>query len=173
MTILLLNTTAFNTKTSPSKLTMSSTNDIGIDIPMGQFPNNKSKMRGRNSFSPINLSKESSVASSGRLTPYHKRMNVDIDLPSEESQPEMSYKTEQEKAIQVSMVANQQETTRPTNVHNEAPYLMSNTRENLLIFNFLTIHTPPPNQSYGVVPSTPFLYMALSNTLPQMQKTSK
>jgi len=152
---------------------MSSINDIGIDIPMGRFPNNESKVRGRNSFSPVNLSRESSVASSGYLTPYHKRMNVDMDLSSEESQPEMSYETEQEKAIRVSMAANQQETTRPTNVHNEALHLMPNTRENLLIFNFLTIHTPPLNQSYGVVLSTPFLYTALSNTLPQMQKTSK
>jgi len=98
--------------------------------------------------------------------PYHERMNVDMDLPSEESQPEISYETEQEKTIRVSMAANQQKTTRPTNVHNEAPHLMPNMRENLLIFNFLTIHMPPPNQSYGVVLSTPFLYTALSNTLP-------
>ena len=92
-----------------------------MDIPIGQFPNNKSKVRERNSFSPINLSRESSVASSRRSMPYHKRMNVDIDLPSEELQPEMSYETEQEKAIRVSMAANQQETARPMNVHNEAP----------------------------------------------------
>ena len=44
-----------------------------------------------------------------------------MDLPSEKSQPEMFYETEQEKAIRISMVANQQETTRPMNVHNEAP----------------------------------------------------
>jgi len=99
---------------------MSSTNDIGMDIPTRQFPNIKSKVRGRNSFLPVNLSRESSVASSGCSTPYHERMNVDMNLPSEESQPEMSYKTEQEKAIQISMAANQQETARPTNVHNEA-----------------------------------------------------
>jgi len=144
-----------------------------MDIPTGQFPNNESKVRGRNSFLPVNLSRESSVASSGCSMPYHERMNVDMDLSSEKSQPEISYETEQEKTIRVSMVANQQETTRPTNVHNEAPHLMLNMRENLLIFNFLTIHTPPQNQSYGVVLSTPFLYTALSNTLPWMQKTSK
>ena len=100
---------------------MSSTNDIGMDIPTGQFPNNESKVRGRNSFSPVNLSRESLVASSGRSMLYHERINVDMDLPSEESQPEMSYETEQEKAIWVSMAANQQETARPMNVHNEAP----------------------------------------------------
>ena len=53
------------------------------------------------------------------------------------------------------------------------PHLMPNTRKNSLIFNFLTIYIPPPNQSYGVVLSTPFLYMALSNTLPWIQKTIK
>jgi len=112
---------AFNTKTPPPKPTMFSTNDIGMDIPTGQFPNNELKVRGRNSFLSVNLSRESSVASSGCSTPYHKRMNIDMDLPSEESQPEMSYETEQEKAIRVSMAANQQETARPTNVLNEAP----------------------------------------------------
>ena len=101
--------------------TISSTNDIGMDILIGQVPSNESEVRGRKSFSPINLSRESLVASSECSTPYHKRMNVDIDLPSEKLHPELSYETEQEKAIQVSMVANQQETTRPMNVHNEAP----------------------------------------------------
>ena len=144
-----------------------------MDIPAGQFPNNESKVRGRNSFSPINLFRESSVASSERSTPYYEKMNIDIDLSSEESHPELSYEAEQKKAIQVSMAANQQKTMRPINVHSEAPHLMPNMRKNLLIFNFLTIHTPPPNQSYGVVLSTPFLYMALSNTSPQIQKTPK
>ena len=100
---------------------MSSANDIGMDIPMGQVSNNESKVRGRNSFSPVNLSRESSMASSGRSTPYHERMNIDMDLTNEELNPELSYGTEQEKAIWVSMVANQQETTRPSSVHNEAP----------------------------------------------------
>ena len=92
-----------------------------MDIPARQFPNNKSKVMGRNSFSPVNLSKEFLVALSRRLTPYHERMNVDMDLSSEELHPELFYEAEQEKAIQVSMVTNQQKTARPTNVHNEAP----------------------------------------------------
>ena len=91
-----------------------------MDISVGQFPNNKSKVRGRNSFSPVNLSRESLVASSGCSTLYHERMNVNMDLSSEESHPELSYEAEQEKAIQVSIVANQQETARPMNVHSEA-----------------------------------------------------
>ena len=79
--------------------TMSSANDIGIDIPMGQVPNTESKIRGRNSFSPVNLSRESLMASSGRSMPYHERINVDMDLTNKEPNPELSYKTEQEKAI--------------------------------------------------------------------------
>ena len=109
---------ASNTKSSI--LTMSSANNIGMDIPTGQVPNNESKVRGRNSFSPVNLSRESLMASSGYSTPYHKRINVDMDLTNEEPNPELSYETEQEKVIWVSMVANQQETTRPSSVHNEA-----------------------------------------------------
>ena len=107
--------------TKHSKPTMSSSSNIGMDIPAEQFSNNKSKVRGRNSFSPVNLSRESSVALSGCSTPYHKRMNIDIDLSSKESHPKLSYKAEQEKAIWVSIAANQQETMRPTNAHNEAP----------------------------------------------------
>ena len=108
-----------NTKSSIP--TISSANDIGIDIPTGQVPNTKSKVRGRNSFSPVNLSRECLMASSGRSMPYHERINVDMDLTNKEPNPELSYETEQEKAIWISMTANQQKTTKPLNVHNEAP----------------------------------------------------
>ena len=92
-----------------------------MDIPIGQVPNTELKGRGRNSFSPIHLSRESSMALSGHSTPYHERMNIDTDPTNKELNPELSYKAEQEKAIWVSMAANQQETTRPLSVHNEAP----------------------------------------------------
>ena len=39
----------------------------------------------------------------------------------EELTSELSYKTEQERALRVSMVADQQETTRPRDGYNEAP----------------------------------------------------
>ena len=116
------NTSSSNTdlNTKHFKPTMSSTNDIGMDIPAGQFSNNKSKVRGRNSFLPVNLSRESSVALSGCSTPYHERMNVNMDLSSKESHSELSYEAEQEKVIWISMMANQQETIRLMNVHSEA-----------------------------------------------------
>ena len=100
---------------------MSSANDIEMDIPMGQVPNTETKVRGRNSFSPIHLSREYSMALSGCSTPYHKRMNVNMDPTNKELNPDLSYEAEQEKAIWVSIAANQQETTRPSSVHNEAP----------------------------------------------------
>ena len=101
-------------------------NDIGIDIPTGQIPVSDLEVRGRNSVSSVNLSRESSMASSGRSTSYHDKMDTDMDCnPTiEELSPErleLFYKTEQEKALQVGMAANHQETMRPPNVHNEAP----------------------------------------------------
>ena len=61
------------------------------------------------------------MASSGCSMPYHERINVDMDPTSEEPNLKLSYETEQEKALWVSMAANQQKTTRSSSVHNEAP----------------------------------------------------
>ena len=105
--------------------------------------------------------------------PYHDRMNIDNDLSGMELTPELSYETKQEKVIQISMAANQQDSTRPLCVYNEAPHHMPNTRKKLSTFNFLMTYMPPPNQSYGVDLSTPFLCMVLSNTSPQILRISK
>ena len=102
---------------------MSSVNGIGMDIQAGQGPVSNLTIRGRNSSPFINLSRESSLTSSSRSTPYHNRMDTNMDfLPSrEESNLELSYETEQEKAQQVGMAANQQETIRSLSVRNEVP----------------------------------------------------
>ena len=94
-----------------------------MDIQVGQGPVSDSTIRGRNSSPSINLSRESSLASSGRSTPYHDRMDTDMGFPPsrKESNLELSYETEQEKALWVGMAANQQETTRPLPVRNEVP----------------------------------------------------
>jgi len=84
-----------------------------MDNSTGQVPVLDCEVRGRNPTSVANLSKESSIASSGRSTPYHDRMDMDCNSTMGEPTPELSYKTEQEKALWVSMAANQQETTRP------------------------------------------------------------
>ena len=104
---------------------MSTANDIGMDIQIGQVPSNNFEVRGRNPVSSVNISRESSMVSSGQSTPYHDRMdndmffNLTIEEPSTE-RLELSYETEQEKALRVGMAANQQETSRPMDVNNEA-----------------------------------------------------
>ena len=113
--------TALNVKSSIP--TMSSANDIGMDIPTGQVSASEFKVREKNPVSSVNLSRESLMASSGCSTPYHNRMDTDMDFnPTiEELNLELSYETEQEKALRVSMAANHQEIMRPPNVHNEDP----------------------------------------------------
>ena len=65
------------------------------------------------------------MVSSGRSTPYHDRMDTDMDIDpisnkSINKQPVLSYETEQEKTIRISMVTNQQAPMRLHNVNNEA-----------------------------------------------------
>ena len=100
---------------------MSSANGIGMDIQAGQGPVSNSAIKGRNSSPFINLSRESFLASLGCSTSYHDRMDTDMDFPpsKKESNLELSYETEQEKALQVGMAANLQKTTRPLPVRNE------------------------------------------------------
>ena len=104
---------------------MSTEKDVGMDIQSGQVPTSNSEVWGRNSLFSINSSRDPSMASSGWATPYHDRMNTDMDyVPTiEETNSEhleLSYETEQEKGIRVGMAANQQEPMRPHNVNNEA-----------------------------------------------------
>ena len=119
----LFNISTTNLNNNSTTPTMSSANGIGMDIQAGQGPVSDLTIRGRNPSPFINISRESSLASSGRSTSYHDGMDTNMDFsPSrEESNLELSYETEQEKARRVGMMANQQETTRPLLVHNEVP----------------------------------------------------
>jgi len=93
-----------------------------MDIQAGQGLVPDSEIRGRNISPSVNLSRESSLASSSCSTPYHDRIDTDADFPPsrEVSNLKLSYETEQEKAQQVGMAAHQQDNTRPLHVHNEA-----------------------------------------------------
>ena len=85
--------------------------DVGMNIQSGVSPTINSEGWGRNLLPSANSSRESSLASSGRATPYHERMNMDVVSETEESNiesRELSYETEQERTIRVSIVANQQ-----------------------------------------------------------------
>ena len=59
-------------------------------------------------------------------------LNIDGDVTMGEPTPELSYETEQEKALQVSMAADQQETTRPRDGYNEAPLTHATHEESII-----------------------------------------
>jgi len=88
------NTTSnFNTSLPP----MSNNMDLGMDIQLGASPNINSEERERNPLPSAKLSRESSLASSGRSTPYHERMDMDVVPEIEESNTEsqeLSYEAE-------------------------------------------------------------------------------
>ena len=105
--------------------TMSSGMNIGMDTQLGGIPINNFEVRERNSLSSTNSSRDPSMVSSGRSTPYHDRMDTDpVDFPSNGEVPnehlELSYETEQEKALRSSKATNQQDTSRLQNTNNEA-----------------------------------------------------
>ena len=119
---------------NPSLPTMSCINDIGMDKSPGQAPAFSFEVRGRNPTSIANLSRESSIAFSSRSTPYHKRidLNIDSNATMGELTPELSYETEQEKALHVSMAADQQETMRPRDGYNKAPPTYTTHKESII-----------------------------------------
>ena len=96
----LFNTLTTNLNNNSTKPTMSAMNGIGMDIQAGQESVPNSAIRGRNLSPSVNLSRESLLASSSHFTPYHDRMDTNVDFLSsrEVSNLELSYKTEQEKA---------------------------------------------------------------------------
>ena len=105
--------------------TMSTEKDIGMDIQTGRVPSSNSEVQERNPLPSNNPSRDSSMVSSRRSTPYHDRMVTDMDIvpvnnKSNNEWLELSYETEQEKAIRVSMATNQQVPTRLYSVNNEA-----------------------------------------------------
>jgi len=76
---------------------MSNRTDLGMDTQLGVSPTINSEERGRNPSPSANFSRESSLASSGRSTPYHERMEVDDVHRTEKSNiesRELSYETE-------------------------------------------------------------------------------
>jgi len=65
------------------------------------------------------------MVSSGQSTPYHDRMDTDPDgSPSNgevtNKRLELSYETEQEKALRIGKATNQQDISRPQDTNNKA-----------------------------------------------------
>jgi len=75
---------------------MSSKTGIEMDIQAGQGPVSDSEVRDRNISPSVNLSRESSLAFSDRSTPYHDRIDTNVDFPPsrEVSNLVLSYETE-------------------------------------------------------------------------------
>jgi len=104
---------------------MSSGMNIGMDTQSGGIPINNFEVQERNPLSSTNSSRDPSMVSSGRSTPYHDRMDTDpVNFPSNSEVPnerlKLSYKTEQENALRCGKVTNQQDTSRPQDTNNEA-----------------------------------------------------
>ena len=104
--------------------TVSASNHMGMDIPKEQAPANNLEIRGRTPTTAINLSRESLIASSSQLTPYHDRMDdrMDCEPVLGDNSPELSYETEQEKAFCFSKVNETIDNTRPQDRSNKATY---------------------------------------------------
>ena len=105
--------------------TMSSGMNIGMDIQSGPAPTTNSEVRGRNPLPSANSSRDPSMVSFGRSTPYHDRMDIDPDgfPPNDEvtnERLELLYETEQEKELRTGKATNQQDTMRPLDTNNEA-----------------------------------------------------
>ena len=87
--------------------TVSSVNHTVMDSSTGQLSAFNFEIRERSPTTNRNFSRDSSTMSSSWVTPYHNRMDVNIDCDSmvEDYTPELLYKTEQEKVLYVSKVA--------------------------------------------------------------------
>jgi len=103
---------------------------IEMDNQLERVLTNNNEVQGRCSLPFIHLSREPSMVSSGRSTPYHDRMDMDLDNAPvagnmENRSPELSYKTEQEKALKIGKTANTLNNTRSSDVSNKATPLNS------------------------------------------------
>ena len=103
---------------------MSSSIHTGMDIPKGHAPANNIEVRERTPTTAINLSRESSMASSSWVTLYHDKMDdrIDCDSVLRDKSPKLFYKIEQEKAFCFSKAFETTGNTRPQDRSNEASH---------------------------------------------------
>ena len=98
---------------------------------------NNNEVRGRNVTPSNHSSREPSMVSSGRSTPYCDRMDMDLDEAPVAGDmnignPELSYETEQDKALRLGKVADPENNTRPTGVNNEATPANGNHEDDII-----------------------------------------
>ena len=94
---------------APALPTVSSLNHTGMNISTEQVPDNNCEVRGRTPNTALNFFRESLIVSSGQAMPYCDRIDdrMDCKSTSRDMSPELSYETEQEKALHTSKVADQ------------------------------------------------------------------
>jgi len=99
-------------------------NNTEMDPLSGPVPNNYDKVRDRNLFTNRSVSRNSLISSTMSSVAYYERMvnnGMDVDKGPVESTFALFYNTEQEKAIYISKVAEQQGNMRPEGGNLEAP----------------------------------------------------
>ena len=96
-----------------------------MDFQQGHVPANNTEVRERNLSSSNISSREPSMVSSGRSTPYHDRMDIEEDnVPpthhNANQSPELSYETTQERTLRLGKATNLLDNTRIPATNNEA-----------------------------------------------------
>ena len=96
-----------------------------MDSQQGRVPANNDEVRGRSPLSSNNSSREPSMGSSGRSTPYHDRMVIDDDdgPPANHTNiqsPQLSYEKTQEKELRLGKATNLPDNTRSPATNDEA-----------------------------------------------------
>jgi len=109
----------FQTLSLPTMLPYS----MGMDIQLELAPNNFDGVRGRTLSSNRSISMDISMSFTKSSVVYHERIttnNANNNDDLVDASPELSYKTEQEKAFHISKVTDQQDTMRTMGDNNKA-----------------------------------------------------
>jgi len=85
--------------------------NIGMDILKGSSPNNYNKVRGKSLLANTNISRDSLMSFMMSFVMYHEKMECNNTMNINDFSPKLSYEISQEKALQVSKVAE-----HPTNM---------------------------------------------------------
>ena len=97
-------------------LTVSFSNNTGMDIFTGPSPDNYDEVRNRPLSTKGNISRDSLMSSSKSSVMYHEKIKCNnaivIDKEMDDISPALFYETDQEKALQVSKAAEQQNNMR-------------------------------------------------------------
>ena len=99
--------------------------NIGMDNQSERVMTNNTEVQGRSPLSSAISSRDPSMVSSEHSTPYHDRIDIDLDnAPAtrgiNNEHLDLFYKTEQENALRKGNATIQQDTTRPPATNNEA-----------------------------------------------------